>query len=158
MPIYMKIEGITGSATGKYNGWIKLNSVQLNPSRSSGSGVNREASAPSPSEIVVSKSMDVASSLLLRMSVEGKGKKVVIHFVKDDGKVQVPYMAVELENTLISSYMVSGHGGDLVGRPGELLTLNYTKITYAATPVASATDVKDRALWNLATGGAQSGP
>lgn len=165
MPIYMKIEGITGSGTGKYKGWIELSSAQLNPSRSinssAGSGTNREASRPSVSEIVVTKSTDVASTGLFRGSLGGEGKKVVIHFVKEDSKGQVPYLALELENTLISSYSVSGHGGDSAARPMESLSLNYTKITYSSTPVAASTapaDVKDRATWNLATGGARSGP
>lgn len=165
MPIYMKMEGITGSGTGKHQGWIELDSVQLNPSRAhasaTGPGANREASAPSVSEIVVTKSTDVASSALFRESVSGTGKKVVIHFVKDDSKGQVPYLALELENTMISSYTISGHGGASSARPMESLSLNFTKITYSSTPVAASTapaDVKDRAMWDLATGGAQSGP
>ena len=165
MPIYMHIEGITGSGTGKYQGWIELESAQLSTNRVSSSSIgrnaNREASTPSVSEIVVTKSTDVASSALFRESLSGQGKKVVIHFVKDDSKGQVPYLALELENTLISSYNVSGHGGASAAQPMESLSLNFTKVTYSTTPVAgstSAADVKDRAMWNLATGGAGSGP
>ena len=165
MPIYMKTDGITGSATGKYNGWIELDSVQLNPGRSftssTGRVAARDASPPSVSEIVVTKHTDVASTKLFQASLGGGGKKVVIHFVKEDSKGQVPYLALELENTLISGFSVSSHGGASTGRPMESLTLNYSKITYSATPVAASTapaDVKDRALWNLATGGGPSGP
>ncbi len=42
MPIYMKYEGIEGSLTGKYKGWIKVESCQIghlqNNSRGMGSG------------------------------------------------------------------------------------------------------------------------
>jgi len=156
MPIYMKIEGVTGSGTGKYQGWIELTSAQLNPNKvhTSGTarGVNREESAPSVSEIVVTKSTDIASTALYRDSLGGQGMKVVINFVKDDNKAQVPYLAVELENTMISNYSVSGHGGTSSERPMESLSLNFTKITYSTTPVAPSTskaDIKDRAMWNL---------
>lgn len=81
--------------------------------------------------------------------------KVVIHSVKEDNKGEVPYMAIELENALISSESVSGHGGAASGRPMESLSLNFTKITYSTTPVAPATsakDVRDRASWDMAVG------
>ncbi|WP_165252425.1 Hcp family type VI secretion system effector [Paludisphaera soli] len=159
MPIYMKIEGVKGSAVGKYKDWIELSSAQLSSGRSvnsaAGRGVNREASAPSLSEIVVTKSNDIASTQLFQLSLRGEGKKVVIHFVGKDSKGEVPYMALELENALISSYSVSGHGGTAGDRPMESLSLNFTKITYSTTPVAASADakvVKDRAMWNLAIG------
>ncbi|KAJ3062886.1 hypothetical protein HK102_008619 [Quaeritorhiza haematococci] len=164
MPIFMKIEGVKGSAVGKYKDWIELHSAQLGSGRSvnspTGRGANREASVPSLSEIVVTKSNDIASTQLFRLSLSGEGKKIVIHFVKEDGKGAVPYLALELENALISSYSVSGHGGAAGDRPMESLSLNFTKITYSTTPVAAsadAKDVKDRAMWNLAVG-AGSGP
>ena len=62
MPIYMKYEGIDGPLTGKYKGWIELESAQLGTHRSStsptGRGEDRDASVPSVSEIVVTKLTD----------------------------------------------------------------------------------------------------
>ena len=39
-------------------------------------------------------------------------------------------LSVELENTLISSYSVSGSSAHANDRPMESLALNFTKITY----------------------------
>ena len=69
MPIYMKFEGIEGPVTGKYKGWIELQSCQIGIGRSGG------GSAPSASEIVVTKFLDSASTHLMREAVSGTGKK-----------------------------------------------------------------------------------
>jgi len=163
MPIYMKIDGINGSATGKYQGWIELESASPGVYRhgpvATGGGANREASAPALSEIVVTKYQDAASTALFRETFNGKGKKVTIHFVQSNSKGLTPSLAIEMENVLITSYNVSGHGGAAAsGRPMESLGLSFTKIEYSATPVQASKeprDTKDRAMWNLATGGAR---
>jgi type VI secretion system secreted protein Hcp len=158
MPIYMKVDGITGMGTGPHKGWIVLESCQLGVHRMStsttGAGANREASAPSVSEIVVTKKTDVASTALFRESLSGTGKKVQIDFVKDGDKAEVPYMTIILENTMVSGFNV-GHGGGVEKRPVESLSLNFTGISYATTPTAPSKDpahVKDKAMWDLATG------
>lgn len=138
MPIYMEYEGIKGSATGTHQGWIELESCQL------GSG---RGSAPSVSEIIITKFQDDASTHLFREALYGKGKKVTIDFAKADGTV---YMKVELEGTLISNYNVSGHGGDSHSKPMESLSLNFTKITFTVT-AADSKSSKDKAMWDLAT-------
>ena len=161
MPIYMRIEGITGTGKGPYAGWIEVESAQLGAHRSisntAGQGVNREASAPSVSEIVVSKLADSASTALYRYMLGGEGKKVIIHFTKP-GAAGAPYLAIEMENVMISSYSMSGSAGNPNGRPMESLSLNFTKITYSTTPTQSASNpkaVKDLSLWNLTV---QKGP
>jgi type VI protein secretion system component Hcp len=81
--------------------------------------------------------------------LNGKGKKVTIVFVNNDG---VPYLSIELENTLISGYSISGHGGDSHDKPMESLSLNFTKITYSPKPTAPAKDpkaTKDMAWWDF---------
>jgi len=137
MPIYMKIEGVEGPATGKYKDWIELESCQFGSPRhgtsAGGRATNRENSAPAISEIVVTKLQDSASSQLFRLSLEGEGKKTTIVFVKENN---VPYLELELENMLISNYSVSGHRGSSGLRPLESLSLNFTKITYKTMAVA----------------------
>jgi type VI protein secretion system component Hcp len=84
-------------------------------------------------------------------------KDVTIEFVGKDGCT--PYLSLELTDTLISSYSVSGHGGTPIGGPVESLSLNYSWLTYSTKPVQCPTDpkaAKDKAMWNLATGGARS--
>lgn len=158
MPIYMKIEGITGTGKGAYAGWIVLESARLGVGRKgnspSGTGTNREASMPPISEVVVTKPTDSASTALYQMSLWGRGKKVLIHFTGADA-AGTPYMAIELEDVLISSYSVIGRGGLVHGRNTESLLLNSSKITYSTTPTRSSSHpnaVKEKPMWDLAVG------
>ena len=121
MPIYMGIfekphvldRKFRGEVKAKgYEGWIALQSAQLGTNRnittSTGRGTNREASAPTTQEIVITKLQDSVSTALYRETLDGEGKLIVIAFVKEDG---TSYTTIVLQNTLISSYSVSGHGG-----------------------------------------------
>jgi type VI secretion system secreted protein Hcp len=137
----MQYEDIKGDVTVPgFIGAIELQSAQIAPHRSvsqtTGRQGSREASAPNISEIIVTKNQDSASSSLFRASLMGEGKKVKIDFCKTDNNVPVPYMTIELENTLISNYSISGSGGDSQSRPMESLSLNFTKITFKTGSVA----------------------
>lgn len=155
MPIFMKYDGIDGDVTAAgHEKWIELNSLQFGANRhvtnpTAGSS-DREASAPSVSEIVVTKVTDAASTNLFRASLFGEGKSVKIDFCKTDKDAFEPYLQLELENTLVSNYSASS-GGD---RPMESLSLNYTKITYnnIGMGAANETGQPDRAEWDLALG------
>lgn len=129
MPIYMKIDGVSGSVAARpYTGWIELQSCQLGIYRqAAGLSISREASMPLIPEIVVTKSADNASTALFRLALGNEGKKFIIVFVQSPTDVE-PYLRLELENTLVSSYSSSGHSGSDL--PMESLSLNYTKITY----------------------------
>ena len=93
MPIYMGIfekpnvldKKLRGEVKAKgYEGWIELESAQLgthrNTTNATGRGINREASAPSIQEIVITKALDSVSTALFR-AAGGKGKLIVIAFV-----------------------------------------------------------------------------
>ena len=144
MPIYMGIfekpnvldKNFKGDVKAKgYEGWIELQSAQLGMNRSTpnptGRGSGREGSAPTVQEIVVTKYQDSVSTALFREALSGSGKLFVIAFVKEDGTA---YLKIVLQNTLITSYSVSGHGGDSHDKPMESLSLNFTKITYRDAP------------------------
>lgn len=136
MAIYLKIEGIDGDATHEnHKKWIDIASFQWGMGRGvstpSGSAKNREASEPSISEIVVTKTMDGASPKIFTESATGvKGKKVEIHFVST-GSPGATYVEYELTDALISGYSISS-GGD---RPTESITFNFTKIQYKFIPL-----------------------
>ncbi|MGE5276873.1 MAG: Hcp family type VI secretion system effector [Acidobacteriota bacterium] len=128
MPIYFKYGDIKGDVKEPaHRGWIELTSMQWGVGRAitTPAGASRERSAPSVSEIVVTKPMDSASTHLFRESLDGKGVDVVIDFVKD-GTV---YLQVNLSNTLIASYSISGRGRNSM----ESLSLNFTKIEFKHT-------------------------
>ncbi len=133
MPIYMKYNdgAIKGDVTADgHTDWIELNSFQWGVGRGisspTGGSKDRESSAPSLSEITVTKAQDSASGKLLTEAFQGEGVKCVLDFCKTDaGKLEV-YMTYELEDTMISGYSISS-GGD---RPSESLSLNFVKINF----------------------------
>ena len=150
MPIYMKYGDIKGEVKDPaHRGWIELMSIQWGVGRSisSPTGSSREASAPSVSEIVVTKRQDSASTRLFNESMVGNGAKVIIEFVKDDGTV---YLRLELSNTLISGFSMSGKGGGV--RPTESLTLNFTKVEFKNLPgTPGETGTPDSVQYDLST-------
>jgi len=155
MPIYMEIEGVKGDVTAEgHKDWIEVQSFQWGVGRgitsATGGSKDREASAPSISEITVTKVSDMASANLLRETLWGEGKKVKIDFCKTDKDKFEPYYQFELEETLVSGYSVSS-GGD---RPTESLSLNFTKITFNDISMGSKNEdgSPDRVYFDLAAG------
>ncbi len=141
MPIYMKYEAIKkGESQAKGHegdkGWIEVQSVQFGASRNIqtpvGQSSKREASAPSISEITITKVQDSTSPLLFQEAVAGKGSKVNIDFCQtQEGKLET-YLELTLTNTMVSGYSVSSAGEN--HRPVESISLNFTKIEYKTTP------------------------
>lgn len=129
MPIYMQYDGIPGDVTAEgHEKWIELGSFQWGVGRGisspTGGSMDREASAPSVSEITVTKAQDDSTIKVIDASFQGEGKTVKIDFCKTDkGKLEV-YLTYTLTNTMISGYSLSS-GGD---RPSESLSLNFTKV------------------------------
>ena len=129
MAIFMKYGSLDGeaSATG-YEKWVELGSLQWGVGRGistgSGGGSKRESSAPSISEITVTKTADSFSPLALKEAIGGKGVTVKIDLTRTDaGGKHHPYQKYVLEEVMISGYSISS-GGD---RPSESLSLNFTK-------------------------------
>src|SRR5215813_4741941 len=141
MPIYMNYNDIPGDATAEgHEKWIELNSCQWGVGRGitspTGGSADRESTAPSVSEIVLTKETDQSSPKLLNESLQGEGQTVVIDFCKTDkGKLEV-YMTYTLTDTMISGFSVSS-GGD---RPSESVSLNFTKIEYKNTGMGAANE------------------
>ena len=131
MPIYMNYNNLPGDVTADgHAGWIELNSFSWGVGRGisspTGSSADRESSAPSVSEITVTKLTDVTSTKVLNEAYQGEGVKVVIDFCKTDkGSLEV-YMQYTLDDVLVSGYSLSS-GGD---RPTESLSFNFTKIEF----------------------------
>ena len=128
MPIYMQYDTIKGDVTEEgHVGWVELKSFQWGLGRGisspTGASADRESSAPSISEIIVTKDADASTPDLLNEALQGEGKKVQIDFCKTDkGKMEV-YTTYTLTNCMISGHSTSS-GGD---RPTESLSLNFTK-------------------------------
>jgi type VI secretion system secreted protein Hcp len=135
MPIYMQYGPIKGNVTAEgHEQWVEVQSLQWGVGRGisapTGAQKDREASAPSISEIVVTKMMDESTPYFFQEATFGKAKKCVFHLVKTDADTLQTYMEYELEDAMLSGYSVSS-GGD---RPSESLSVNFTKITMKYVP------------------------
>ncbi len=140
MAIYLKYGSIQGDVTESgHTNWIQLNSFQWGVGRGvsapTGSTEDRESSAPSISEVTVTKDFDKASIKLLTEAYQGTGsgdaETVQIDFTRTTkGKLDI-YLTVTLSNVIISGYSTSS-GGD---RPSESLSFNFVKIMTKFTPM-----------------------
>lgn len=137
MPIYMNYDSlaIKGDVTeASHKDWIELNSFQWGVGRGisspTGASADRESSAPSISEITVSKAQDKSTPKLLNEALQGEGKTVIIDFCKTDKGQLVVYLTYTLTNTMISGFSTTA-GGD---RPSESLSLNFTKVEFKSVP------------------------
>jgi len=138
MSIYMKFPGIDGDvAAAGHEKWISLDSCQFGVGRSisnpAGRNANREASAPSVSEITVSKPLCSGSAGLFEASLIGEGKEVQIDYCKTEKDNLEPYLSLTLTDTMVSGYSHSSGGGT----PTESLSMNFTKIEYKHTPMGA---------------------
>jgi type VI secretion system secreted protein Hcp len=141
MPIYMNYNSlaIKGDVTASdWQGWIELNSFQFGVGRGiaspTGGSSDRESSAPSVSEISVTKDQDSSTGPLLTAALQGEGVTVIVDFVKTSQGQLVKYMEYTLTNTMISGWSTSS-GGD---RPSESFTLNFTKLQVDPTTIDAA--------------------
>ena len=134
MPIYIKYGDIKGDVTAEghkgSDGWVEINSFSFGVGRGISSPVggseDREATAPSVSEITMSKPMDVSSVSWLEAALWGEGVDVQIDFCKTDKDKLEVYSTYILNQCMVSGYSLSS-GGD---RPTESLSLNFAKFTY----------------------------
>lgn len=129
MAIFLKYGDLKGETTQlAHKEWIEITSFNWGVGRGISSGVGggskREATAPSVSEITLTKTFDVSSPLLLKEAVGGKAVTAKIEMTQTDASGKhVAYQKYILSDALISGYSVHT-GGD---RPSESLSLNFTK-------------------------------
>ncbi|MBS7813324.1 Hcp family type VI secretion system effector [Roseococcus pinisoli] len=130
MAIFLKYGAVKGETTQvTHKDWIEISSFQFGVGRGIsmgvGGGSKREASAPSVSEITLTKTMDKASPLIFKEAIGGKAVEVKIELTQTDNNGKhVAFQKYILTDTLISGYSISS-GGD---RPSESLSLNFAKI------------------------------
>jgi type VI secretion system secreted protein Hcp len=96
-----------------------------------GGSADRESSAPSVSEITITKDQDSATGPLVTAALQGEGVSVEIDFVKTSSGQLTKYMSYKLTNCMISGWSTSS-GGD---RPTESISLNFTKFELDPTTI-----------------------
>lgn|SRR5208283_74986 len=146
MPIYMNYDSLSvkGDATAaNWEGWVELNSFQFGVGRGisspTGGSADRESSAPSVSEITITKDQDSSTGPLLTAALQGEGVTVIIDFVKTSSGQLLKYMEYTLTNTIISGWSTSS-GGD---RPSESISLNFTKVQVDPTTIDATGNISN---------------
>jgi type VI protein secretion system component Hcp len=114
MPVFMKVDGVEGSATGKYKGWIELQYYYGPPTLQD--------------HIQVGKKSDQADIPLINLRLRFESKNVRIDFAKTDGILTV-YSRINLEGVMFADFITGqSEGTTLLG-----MKLQYTKLTYETT-------------------------
>lgn len=136
MPIFMHYEGIDGNVTAVgYKEWFELESFHWGCNRQcstpTGRAANREVSAPSVSEVVITKKMDRASPQLLEQALVGQTGRTVTLTATRTGKELEAYFKYKFEDVMISSYSIHAGGN---GAAVETLTFNFDKISWKYWP------------------------
>jgi type VI secretion system secreted protein Hcp len=131
MAIYIEWEGIKGNVTADgYKDHLSVNSFSFGVGRGitmeTGNCANREATAPSCSEITMTKMMDSScTSIFLEATSASEGKTVKIKFVQTGTDKVTEYLTYTLTNCMVSGYSISAGGDDT---PTESISLSYTAI------------------------------
>jgi type VI secretion system secreted protein Hcp len=146
---FLKLDGIDGESTSVgFEAQIQIASFSWGVSRPRG------ASAPSISEIVVTKSTDVTSPKLFLSCASGQHIKEAKLTCRKAGSDRGFYI-ITLTDVLITSYQSAGSSGDVV--PTDQFSLNYTKITFEYQPqdaTGKPTGPSVVTSWPSTTGGA----
>jgi len=118
VPIFMNYSGYPAGAQGKpsHRQWIEISSFQWGIGRgittSSGGASDREGSAPSVSEIVVTKVSDAASPNLFQHCLGATRLKVSFVFTNATAG---PQHTLDLDDALITNIQPSGAGRSAKG-------------------------------------------
>ena len=140
MAIYMKFGDIKGQVqTDGFKDWIELESMQYGVNRnvSTGAGgAGREGAHPNISDILITKTFDVASPKLYQDAVAGAFHSNVDIKLTTTTKNKIDtYLALELKDCGVASYSTSAHGGAGGSAPMESFSLNFTNIMYTPSPL-----------------------
>lgn len=157
--IYMNWGGtmppkIRGDVTAAdHIGWIELFSTQFGVGRAVAVKTGGEDKSPSVSELIVTKVQDMASAALIKESIDGEGKKVVIDYVKNENGKPKVYHTMTLTGVTISDCNVAPSQPGERGWPMESFALRFKKVEYGpATGVQPHTTPlpnKNPAFWNI---------
>jgi len=141
--IYMKFGDVDGDVTTVgFIKWIELKTFNFAVSRNISTGAHgatRESSAPSLSDIVVTKLHDVSSTKLFQNALAGDADvKVQIKMTTTTKNKTETFLTYELSDCSISSFQESSDGE----QPHESLSLNYLKIMVTPTPLDKSGQIK----------------
>lgn len=146
---FLRIDGVKGESTDqRYRDWIAVTAVGWGhhfpvTTRSDGGGASVSRTQFQP--FTVSKFVDSTSPGLAQLAVEGRSiKQVFLDLVPGPG--QPPFARLELQDALLTSYVVEGTTGT-PQRPVEKLSFLFGKISWSAFPPQPGPEIKRG--WNI---------
>ena len=142
MPVYLKMDGVTGSAQdANHAGYIQADGMTWAASRNikttPGSTVNREGASISFGEIVITKKIDDGSFEIGKAFWNKKSITVEVDICRQgEGSGDISLLKFELQEVLLSSYETWSEGAV----PMERFSMNYTRFEEKASTAASSND------------------
>jgi type VI secretion system secreted protein Hcp len=144
--MFMHYGDILGDSTAEghkgSDGWVEITSFKFGVNREvsapTGGSADRESSAPTVREVIITKPADSSSIGWMDAILEGEGVDAVIDFCKTDKKQLEVYQYYVLNNAMVTDYDVSTQGD----RPTETITISFTKFLYGFNRM-DATNAED---------------
>jgi type VI secretion system secreted protein Hcp len=140
--MFLKLEGIDGEAQdAQFTNQIELESMSWGVTNSSsfkrGTGAN--VAKGDVHDLSFTKYADKASLNLLRFSTTGKTiPSGELTLVKLQGETKIGFITVKLTNIMVTSWNISGHGGQDL--PVESGSLNFVKFEASYKPQGNEGD------------------
>ena len=127
--MFLKIDGVAGeSADAKHKGEIEILSFSWGVSQASTSSPGQWGSGKqSVQDFSISKTVDRASPKLMLACATGEHFKKAVLYCRKAGKEQSDFLAITLNDCLISSFAPGGHSS---GYPMDQFSLNFASIQF----------------------------
>ena len=129
---YLQVDGVKGeSADSGHSGWIEILSYEQQVIQPASATVNSAGGGTTSrcqhADFVITKYHDLSSAKLFELCCQGKHiKKVVIELMRASGDAPVKYLAIELDNVVISRF--NSHKNPDDDLPVETVAFNYAVI------------------------------
>ena len=152
---FLKLDGIKGESTdSKHKGEIEIESFSFGATNtgsfSNAPGAGGGSGKVNFQDVHLSKLLDSSSALLMLACATGQHIKEGTLTCRKAGGDQQEYLKIKLNDCLISSYQLGGHGGDNL-IPTDQFSINFAKINIEYMPQDAQGKVGNavRAGWDL---------
>jgi type VI secretion system secreted protein Hcp len=130
--VFAKYDGIDGESTdAEHDKWIDVLSIDWGTHKKSAK--KNKPAKNVIDDFTITMAYEKASPQILRASLEGSVIPLLqIEVTAEYGGARATYLKYELVNVLVTSYGVSGLGGDIDVRPTVVISNNFEefKVTY----------------------------
>lgn len=130
MGVFLKVDGVEGESTDdRHKGEIELTAWSFGVTNAAGhaGGGGGGAGRPVFSDLAVTKVVDKATPLLLRLAVTGRHVPKAVLTVTTTGEAPSDYLVLALEDVTVSSCLLADAAG--ADRPVENVGLSFRRVT-----------------------------